>query len=199
MIFKIMNNCNDKNKNNNSHHSFLFSLFFLSLRSFFPALNQSNNEIKYYFKLFNRGKLFRADLFLNFEDWRVGSRGLSVGGNNAIQNNTNNGSQLYSNIVRSAHFSPFFFPFSTSRTYDIPSYLYERNQGLVLDRSLQFSQLNLQVCGSCIHFTHIYFTHLFCTYIIHNYIILPLNFNVFHCIIIKCVIIKCIIIKCIMI
>lgn len=114
-------------------------------------MNQSTNEIQYSLRLFKRGTLFPADLFLDFENWREGSRGLNMGGDyppqnqsdifNGLNNITNTN---YTNLIRSAHFSPFRYPSSTSSLFDIPSYLLERNQGLVLDRSLLKKQLYYQ-------------------------------------------------------
>jgi len=76
------------------------------------------------------GELFEADLFLDFEDWRMGARAFSFEGNSApIKNGTS---------IRGAHFSPFD---STPLGPDIPCYLIERNQGLVLDRQLQSNQI----------------------------------------------------------
>ena len=144
-------------------------------------------------KLFKRGRSFSIQLFLDFEDWRVGTRGLNINGdfppqkfendisygnyyndkfnnnyynnnnnnnnykngNNNNNNNNNNGSNnnnnnndnsslQYKSASLSAYFSPFHLPSSTSSIYDIPSYLSDSNQGLVLDRNVQYSQLYKQ-------------------------------------------------------
>ena len=49
-----------------------------------------------------------------------------------------------STYIRSAHFSPFSYPSSTSEKFNIPSYSEERNDGLILDTSLLYSQIMLQ-------------------------------------------------------
>ena len=79
------------------------------------------------------GTLFKVDLFLNFEDWRMGTRGFNYEGNLP--------STLLNGRIRGAHFSPFN---ATSLGPDIPCYERERNQGLVLDRQLQSSQIDWQ-------------------------------------------------------
>ena len=129
-------------------------------------------------KLFKRGRSFSIQLFLDFEDWRVGTRGLNINGdfppqkfendisygnyyndkfnnnyynnnnnnngNNNNNNNNNNSSLQYKSASLSAYFSPFRLPSSISSIYDIPSYLSDSNQGLVLDRNVQYSQLYKQ-------------------------------------------------------
>ena len=40
-------------------------------------LDQSTNDVKYFQRLFDRGNMYGVNLFLDFEDWRVGSRGFS--------------------------------------------------------------------------------------------------------------------------
>ena len=42
--------------------------------------DQYTNDVQYYHRLFDRGTLYKMELFLNFEDWRIGTRGLSWDG-----------------------------------------------------------------------------------------------------------------------
>ena len=68
---------------------------------------------------------------------------------NIIKNNVNYefnniSNQNYTTVIRGAHYSPFSYPSSTTSQFDIPSYLLERNQGLVLDRKTLKKQLHFQ-------------------------------------------------------
>ena len=105
--------------------------------------------MKFYQRIFKRGTLYNVSLFLDFEDWRIGSRGFKIatnlppqipfGGPVVISKQSN----LYNlTVIRGAHFSPFEYYIST--TTNIPSYLKERNIGLVLDRQSQTYQVNQQ-------------------------------------------------------
>lgn len=42
--------------------------------------NQSTNDARFFQRLFERGTLYKTNLFLDFEDWRMGSRGFSWNG-----------------------------------------------------------------------------------------------------------------------
>jgi len=106
------------------------------------VLNQSTNDITYYHRLFEDGQQFPVNLFLDFEDWRIGTRGFSWDG---IIPPTQEGmtsipdaraKKLYT--MRGSHFFPFDFP---SLGPNIPCYRDERNQGLILDRQLQYAQI----------------------------------------------------------
>ena len=84
------------------------------------------------------------NIFLDFQDWRTGSRGFSWKG---YIPPTKQGStsipmaRAEDGIIRGAHFWPFD---QASLGPDIPCYLDERNQGMVLDRSLQRAQIDQQ-------------------------------------------------------
>jgi hypothetical protein len=107
-------------------------------------MNQTTNDVLYYQRLYERGELHGINLFLEFEDWRLGSRGFSWKG--SISPTAPGESSLYraraaEGRIAGAHFSPFD---QKSLGPDIPCYLSERNQGLVLDRSLQRTQIDMQ-------------------------------------------------------
>lgn len=83
-------------------------------------------------------------MFLDFEDWRMGSRGFSWEGNvppTAKGATSIPKARAAEGFIRGAHFWPFD---QRSLGPDIPCYLTERNQGLVLDRALQQRQINAQ-------------------------------------------------------
>ena len=109
-------------------------------------INQYTNDVRYFHRLFDRGNLYEVPLFLDFEDWRLGSRGFSwIGsippaarGNSTI---VNKGAINKHGFIRGAHFNPFF---QSSLGPDVPCYLTERNQGLILDRQLQQHQIEWQ-------------------------------------------------------
>eukprot|EP01038_Epipyxis_sp_PR26KG_P012059 gene12059-16136_t len=106
--------------------------------------DQYTNDVRFFQRLFERGTLFETNLFLDFEDWRIGSRGFSW---NGYIPPTKSGytsipkARAADGIIRGAHFWPFD---QASLGPDIPCYLTERNQGLVLDRKLQNKQINQQ-------------------------------------------------------
>eukprot|EP00605_Chrysophyceae_sp_TOSAG23-4_P001786 GSChrysophyteH1.ASY1.ANO1.1975.1 assembled CDS len=107
-------------------------------------LDQSTNDVKYFQRLFDRGNMYGVNLFLDFEDWRLGSRGFSwkgyipptQAGKTSIPM-----ARALDGVIRGAHFWPFD---QASLGPDIPCYLDERNQGLVLDRTLQQAQIRKQ-------------------------------------------------------
>lgn len=81
-------------------------------------------------------------MFLDFEDWRLGTRGLTWTG--ALSPTAALGvihAPEQGNMIPGALFWPFQ---QVSLGPDIPCYRTERNQGLVLDRSLQHTQLIAQ-------------------------------------------------------
>jgi hypothetical protein len=83
-------------------------------------------------------------MFLDFEDWRMGSRGFSWAGYippTARGATSVPKARAPDGYIRGAHFWPFD---QRSLGPDIPCYLTERNQGLVLDRSLQRAQIDQQ-------------------------------------------------------
>jgi len=109
-------------------------------------LNQSTNHVRYYQQLFDFGTLFDVDLFLDFEDWRIGTRGLNWNGistptSTSIDDSYSTIKKQQTKTIRGSHFWPFEL---ASLGIDIPCYLKERNQGLVLDRSLQRFQIDQQ-------------------------------------------------------
>jgi hypothetical protein len=89
--------------------------------------NQSNH-VDYYHQLFDNGQLLPIQLFIDFEDWRIGGRGWSA---------------VYSedqtfNHPAGSHFSPFH---QTVLGPVYPSYRSESNQGLVLDHHSHIQQV----------------------------------------------------------
>jgi hypothetical protein len=74
--------------------------------------NQSQNSIAYYQRLFSRGTLYKVDLFLDFEDWRTGTRGLNMKGEEPPYLGG-------ATAIRGAHFNPFDELSSTDVTYDV--------------------------------------------------------------------------------
>jgi hypothetical protein len=88
--------------------------------------------------------MYSVNLFLDFQDWRLGSRGFSwygtipptKAGESSIPM-----ARALEGEIRGAHFWPFD---QDSLGPDIPCYLDERNQGLVLDRKLQRAQIDKQ-------------------------------------------------------
>ena len=104
-------------------------------------LNQSNNDVKFFHQLFDRGNMFPIDLFLDFQDWRMGSRGFNWYGNIPPSIPTELLNKTAVGTIRGSHFWPFD---QKSLGPDIPCYLQERNQGLVLDRLLQAKQIDQQ-------------------------------------------------------
>ena len=99
------------------------------------AHDQSTNNVKYYQQLFDRGKLYDSQLFLDFEDWRLGARSFNMEGVHAPSNDS-------TVRVRGAHFD--IFALDSIVGADVPSFLGERNQGLILDRLTQRQQLDYQ-------------------------------------------------------
>jgi hypothetical protein len=107
-------------------------------------LNQTSNDCRYFHQLFDRGFLYNVQLFLDFEDWRMGSRGFSWAGAippTEIGQTSIPKARGADGRIQGAHFWPYS---QTSLGPDIPCYLKERNQGLVLDRSLLLSQIHQQ-------------------------------------------------------
>jgi hypothetical protein len=107
-------------------------------------LNQTSNDVRYYHQLFNNGYLFGVQLFLDFEDWRLGSRGFTWEGNippTEIGQTSIPKARADDGKIRGAHFWPYD---QISLGPDIPCFMKERNQGLVLDRSLLHSQIENQ-------------------------------------------------------
>jgi hypothetical protein len=88
------------------------------------------------------------NLFLDFEDWRMGSRGFSWNGYippSSLGSTSVTKARALTvtdeGAIRGAHFWPFDQP---SLGPDVPCYMTERNQGLVLDRALQRTQIDAQ-------------------------------------------------------
>ena len=84
-------------------------------------------------------------MFLDFEDWRMGSRGFSWSGYippTALGATSVPKARAPDGVIRGAHFWPFD---QASLGLDVPCYMTERNQGLVLDRPLQRSQIDAQM------------------------------------------------------
>ena len=107
-------------------------------------LDQYTNDVKYFQRLFDRGNMYGTNLFLDFQDWRLGSRGFSWKGQippTAKGRTTIPMARAKDGIIRGAHLWPFD---QDSLGPDVPCYLYERNQGLVLDRVLQRKQIDEQ-------------------------------------------------------
>jgi len=107
-------------------------------------MDQYTNDVKYYHQLYDRGFLFKTDLFLDFEDWRFGSRGFNWEGfipPTAKGQTSIPKARAKDGFIRGSHFWPFD---QLSLGPDIPCYLKERNQGLVLDRSLHKTQIERQ-------------------------------------------------------
>ena len=106
--------------------------------------DQYTNDVRYFHQLFDRGVLYETNTFLDFEDWRMGSRGFSWDGGiplTAPGATSIPKARAADYSLRGAHFSPFE---QASLGPDIPCYGLERNQGLVLDRSLQRKQIDHQ-------------------------------------------------------
>lgn len=104
-------------------------------------LDQHTNDARFFHRLFDRGVLYDTQLFLDFEDWRMGSRGFSWNAYlppSALGETSSPRVRAKNGIIRGAHFWPFDQP---SLGPDIPCFMTERNQGLVLDRSLQSAQI----------------------------------------------------------
>jgi len=124
---------------------------YLSYLSIYLSVQQSSSSIifinykKHNLKIYNfLGTLYQTNLFLDFEDWRMGSRGFSLIGYipptaNGYTSITK--ARAIDGFLRGAHFWPFN---QKSLGTDIPCYEKERNQGLVLDRKLQRQQINQQ-------------------------------------------------------
>lgn len=107
--------------------------------------DQSTNDARFFQRLFDRGTLYETNMFLDFEDWRMGSRGFSWSGYippTALGATSVPKARAADGVIRGAHFWPFD---QASLGPDIPCYMTERNQGLVLDRSLQRSQIDAQM------------------------------------------------------
>lgn len=105
-------------------------------------MNQSSNERSFYLRLFEQGVLFNASLFLDFEDWRPGTRGLTWSGSpplSAARNVTTIDDLALA--LPGAHFWPFN---DTSIVVSVPAYLHATNEGLVLDRATHLLQIELQ-------------------------------------------------------
>eukprot|EP01034_Spumella_vulgaris_P021395 gene21395-27425_t len=110
--------------------------------------DQFTNDARFFQRLFDNGELYETNLFLDFEDWRMGSRGFSWNGYipPSLLGSTSAAKARAVAVtdvggIRGAHFWPFDQP---SLGPDIPCYRTERNQGLVLDRALQRTQIDAQ-------------------------------------------------------
>ncbi len=107
----------------------------------FSELDQSTNDARFFHRLFTQGTLFGVTLFLDFENWRMGSRGLSWYGNippTSLGFTSISKARVPAGIIRGAHFFPYE---QRSLGPRIPCYLTETNEGLVLNRNLQFLQV----------------------------------------------------------
>lgn len=108
-------------------------------------LNQSTNDIRYFHQLFEEGEQVPVNLFLDFEDWRIGTRGFSWEGTIPPTQPGATSIPLARadpvELIRGAHFSPFT---QDSLGPDIPCYREERNQGLILSRQIQSEQIYKQ-------------------------------------------------------
>ena len=103
--------------------------------------NQTTNDVRYFQQLFDRGNLYQTNLFLDFEDWRLGSRGFNWLGTIAptqIGATSMPKARAADGAIRGAHFWPFD---QASLGLAVPCFLLETNQGLVLDRDLQMIQI----------------------------------------------------------
>jgi hypothetical protein len=135
---------------------FFFSHLFIVIFSFdklccccyyfylFLEHDQFTNDVRFFQRLFDRGTLYETNMFLDFEDWRLGSRGFSWVGYippTALGATSIPKARAVDGFIRGSHFWPFD---QDSLGPDIPCYLSERNQGLVLDRSLQRLQIERQ-------------------------------------------------------
>lgn len=117
------------------------SSFLTCLHSLSVDLDQETNDVRYYQRLFDRGQLYSAQLFLDFEDWRMGIRGLSW--SNTLPPTAKGFSSLVkarspAGTILGAHFWPFDF---TALGPIIPAYLQSTNEGLVLVREEQVNQV----------------------------------------------------------
>ena len=106
--------------------------------------DQFTNDVVFYQRVFERGERKNISLFLDFEDWRMGTRGFSWDGN--IPPTSDGATSIplaraAPGMIRGAHFWPFD---QDSLGPNIPCYLEERNQGLVLDRRLHHIQTGYQ-------------------------------------------------------
>jgi hypothetical protein len=120
-------------------------------------LDQSTNDIAYSHRLFDRGERTPVKLFLDFEDWRLGTRGWNWDGEYPATSNANRteGAKdgYYSeddpeapevsvmSWIKGAHFWPFN---QTSLGPVLPAYHHEENHGLVLDRQNLHKQIHFQ-------------------------------------------------------
>jgi hypothetical protein len=107
-------------------------------------IDQASNNVRYYYQLFDNGQLRPVELWLDFEEWRIGTRGWNWDGlvpHIASNQSTIKSSRAAFEMIRGAHFWPFD---EESLGPDVPCYRGERNQGLVLDRQLQAKQINQQ-------------------------------------------------------
>jgi hypothetical protein len=107
-------------------------------------LDQSSNNARFFQRLFERGQLYDAVLFLDFEDWRMGCRGINWNGDippTDIGFTSFTKARANLGKITGAHFWPFD---QDGLGPTIPAYLTETNQGLVLDRALQIQQVITQ-------------------------------------------------------
>jgi hypothetical protein len=94
--------------------------------------------------MYDLGELKNISIFLNFEDWRLGTRGFNWYGNippTEEEQSSISKARAKPGTIRGAHFWPFS---QASLGPDIPCYLEERNQGLVLDRRSHHLQIGYQ-------------------------------------------------------
>lgn len=110
----------------------------------FLELDQASNDAQYYQTLFDKGTNYGVSLFLDFEDWRFGTRGLTY--TNSLppmtKGQTSNPKARSSDgSIVGAHFNPFD---QDSIGPIVPCYKKCSNEGLVLDRSSQINQIDDQ-------------------------------------------------------
>lgn len=103
--------------------------------------DQNTNDVKYFLQLFERGVMYETSLFLDFEDWRLGCRGVSWEGN--IPPTEVGASSIPRARANLGNITgALFWPFAEESLGPvIPSFLRETNQGLVLDRTQHYTQL----------------------------------------------------------
>lgn len=107
--------------------------------------NQTTNDVRYFQRLFDRGNLYQTSMFLDFEDWRLGSRGFNWKGAispTELGQTSIPKARAKDGVIRGSHFWPFD---QVSLGPDVPCFMEERNQGLVLNRDLQRKQIDIQV------------------------------------------------------
>jgi len=111
--------------------------------SMLSVQNQSTNVVRYFHQLFELGELFPVQLFLDFEDWRMGSSGFNWNGDvpPTADREFISASHATPQTIAGAHFWPFV---SHPIGPIVPSYGYLKNEGLVFDRANLHDQLSQQ-------------------------------------------------------